>query len=251
MLGMATRSRRSRDPEFAPLALPDGRRIDLRVVRSRRRSLGLTVDREGGVTLRLPTAVEFGAGVRFAESRADWVARHLDRRPPPAPLDHGATLWLGGLPRRLFVEPVDGRPAIDDDGVFLTYSGAPDRLRTTLVSWFRRRARLELTPRVERWTTRMDEAMPRLAFGDPRGRWGSCNARLRKVNLSWRLLMLPEDLADGVIIHELAHLAVPDHSPRFWRRVEAFDPLARAARERLRDWDARIRWGPDPDRPVS
>lgn len=248
---VTTRSCRSRDPEFASLELPDGRRIDLRIVRSCRCRLALTVDREGRVTLRLPAAAELGVGVRFAESRAGWVARHLDWRPPPAPLAHGATLWLGGLPRRLFVEPAAGRPAIEDDGVFLIYVGAPDRLRSTLITWYRRRARLELTPRVERWAIRMDEAMPRLAFGDPRGRWGSCNARLRKLNLSWRLLMLPDDLADSVIIHELAHLAVPDHSPRFWRRVEAFDPLARDARRHLRDWDARIRWGPDPDRPVS
>ena len=246
---MALRLRRSRPPEPAVvhLDLPDGRRTPLAIVRSRRRTVGLKVDRDGKVTLRLGRSADLEAALRFAHERAAWVAGHLRDRTPPQPLVDGATVWLEGRPFNLRVETAAGRARLrlDEAAGELCYSGPRVGLSRALTAWFKRIARPRLESRVGVWADRMGETMPRLAFGDPAGRWGSCNARLRRVNLSWRLIMLPPTLADGVIIHELAHLAVPDHSARFWARVLAFDPDGRSSRRHLGPWHARIHWADD------
>ena len=64
-------------------------------------------------------------------------------------------------------------------------------------------------------------------------RWGSCSLH-GKLNFHWRTLVLPPRIIEYLVVHELAHLAVPDHSPVFWRRVESAMPEYRRHREWLR-----------------
>ena len=64
-------------------------------------------------------------------------------------------------------------------------------------------------------------------------RWGSCG-RNGHISLNWRLMLMPEWVRDYVLVHELMHLRRMDHSPKFWRHVEAACPDYRAARQWLR-----------------
>ena len=72
-----------------------------------------------------------------------------------------------------------------------------------------------------------------------RRRWGSC-ARDGTVRLNWRLVMAEPALIDYVIVHELAHLAEPNHGPAFWARVRSALPDCDRLRRRLRDDGARF-----------
>jgi hypothetical protein len=66
---------------------------------------------------------------------------------------------------------------------------------------------------------------------DWKRRWGECQVD-GKLRFNWRLILLPPEIIDYVVAHELAHLQVPGHNPRFWREVEAVMP----------DWAPRRRW---------
>jgi predicted metal-dependent hydrolase len=74
----------------------------------------------------------------------------------------------------------------------------------------------------------------RVAIRDQRSRWGSCSPR-RDISLNWRLVMMPAEVRDYVLLHELAHLRVPNHSRRFWRLLDEICPSWRAARRWLRE----------------
>ena len=65
--------------------------------------------------------------------------------------------------------------------------------------------------------------MLRAVLGDQRTRWGSCS-RTGAISINWRLLLAPEQVLDYVIWHEACHLAVMDHSPRFWALVAQYCP---------------------------
>ena len=67
-------------------------------------------------------------------------------------------------------------------------------------------------------------------------RWGSCTMQTGAIRLSSRLRSLPPWVVDYVIVHELAHLIVPDHSQRFWELVHRY-PLAERARGFLAGYD--------------
>jgi predicted metal-dependent hydrolase len=58
-----------------------------------------------------------------------------------------------------------------------------------------------------------------LRIGDRLTLWGSCSAR-GTISFSWRLVLAPLEVLDYVVVHELCHLHVLDHSARFWQRVE-------------------------------
>jgi predicted metal-dependent hydrolase len=69
---------------------------------------------------------------------------------------------------------------------------------------------------------------------DPRTRWGSAS-RAGRLSFSWRLILAPSEALDTVVIHELAHLRVFGHGPRFWALVESRRPDHRVWRRWLHD----------------
>jgi hypothetical protein len=66
-----------------------------------------------------------------------------------------------------------------------------------------------------------------------RRRWGSCSAD-GTLRFNWRLVMAPPAIIEYVVVHELAHLRVPNHSPAFWAEVARFIPDYKARRTALR-----------------
>ena len=67
-----------------------------------------------------------------------------------------------------------------------------------------------------------------------KSRWGSCNPRSKKINLSLYLLLLPDWCIEHVVVHELAHLLVPNHSERFYAVMDRHFPRWRDARRETR-----------------
>jgi predicted metal-dependent hydrolase len=75
----------------------------------------------------------------------------------------------------------------------------------------------------------------RIRIGGQRTLWGSCSSR-GTLSFNWRLVLAPPEVSDYVVVHELCHLRVPDHSKRFWALVERHRPHWRLQREWLRDY---------------
>ena len=74
-------------------------------------------------------------------------------------------------------------------------------------------------------------AYRRIRIGGQRTLWGSCSAR-GTLSFNWRLVLAPLEVLDYVVVHELCHLRVPDHSRRFWTLLERHRPQWR----QQRDW---------------
>jgi|UniRef100_A0A7C3V6F0 predicted metal-dependent hydrolase len=87
-----------------------------------------------------------------------------------------------------------------------------------LLCWYRRQAETILTEQVRQFAPRLGLAPPPLELRAWRRRWGECHpdGRLR---FNWRLVLLPPESLDYLVVHELAHLLVPGHSRRFWQEV--------------------------------
>ncbi len=75
----------------------------------------------------------------------------------------------------------------------------------------------------------------RVFLRNQRTRWGSCSSQ-NNINLNVKLLRLPHDLRDYVLLHELVHTRIPNHGPKFWAALEAYCPGARRLERRLRDY---------------
>jgi predicted metal-dependent hydrolase len=102
------------------------------------------------------------------------------------------------------------------------------------------RAKTELPPRLLELAARHGVTVTRISIRNQRWRWGSCS-RSGHICLNWRLVTMPEEVRDYVLIHELMHLKRMDHSPKFWKLVAAACPGYQDARRWLRNSELRIR----------
>jgi predicted metal-dependent hydrolase len=100
------------------------------------------------------------------------------------------------------------------------------------------RARRELPPRLLELAAVHGLVVTRVSIRNQRWRWGSCS-RNGHICLNWRLVTMPDDVRDYVLIHELMHLKRMDHSPKFWTLVAAACPEYKNARAWLRSHSAR------------
>jgi predicted metal-dependent hydrolase len=105
--------------------------------------------------------------------------------------------------------------------------------RPALERFYRRAARSEIAARLDRATALAGTSYGGLSIRAQRTRWASCSAAGR-MSFNWRLLLAPESVLEYVVWHEVCHLEVLDHSPRFWALVQRRWPRWREDRDWLR-----------------
>jgi predicted metal-dependent hydrolase len=220
----------------------DGRFVPYTLVRSRRRTLGLTIDHRG-LRVGVPERVAMAAIEDFIRGHAEWIARKLaawQAKPGPRLLEvrDGASVPVLGEPWTLLLKQGHGEAEWGAGQILLRLrAGADprDRLRQAL----QQRALPLFRSRAQHLFPGDAASLPRLALSNARTRWGSCSARTG-LRFNWRLIHLPMALVDYVVAHELAHLGEMNHSERFWYQVELLYPDYREARRALRAHAAAI-----------
>ena len=148
---------------------------------------------------------------------------------PPARLcDGGEAPYLGErLSLRVRVEPSRSRPHVARRGSELRVKlGRENALPDALEAWYRRQARIEVGPRLDLAVARAGRSYERLQIRGQRTRWASCSTS-GAMSFNWRLLLAPAEILDYVVEHEVAHLDVQDHSPRYWRLLGSRCPAWR------------------------
>ena len=103
-----------------------------------------------------------------------------------------------------------------------------------LVRWLDRESRARLLPMLADVAREASVEYASARVRRQRTRWGSCSAR-RTISLSRNLVFLPEHLVRALMLHELAHTRVMNHSQRFWSELAALDPAAHEHRAQMRD----------------
>ncbi|MGH2876332.1 MAG: M48 family metallopeptidase [Solirubrobacteraceae bacterium] len=191
--------------------------IPYRIRRSERaRRVRVTVDMTGVEVVLPRRAAEHEAAAAVREL-APWIERRLREREAAraAVAARGdAVPYLGGL---LTVRAEPGRARVGRRGDELLVPAGAQRV-AALESWYRRAAREEVTVRLDRACALAGTAYTRLTIRGQRTRWASCS-RAGAMSFNWRLLLAPAPVLDYVVWHEVCHLEVPDHSPRFWALV--------------------------------
>lgn len=218
--------------------LPGGRVAYTLRRNPRSRTLRVTIDPRRGLIVSIPPATRRGwsrpeaAVERFLGERERWIRRHLarlerDRAEHAARggLRDGATIPYRGAPHRLVIGPAApsarlstvAREGLDEGDALVVRLAARDRrdVAAVLEDWLRARA-TEAIERAIAANAEVLHAQPRrVSLRDPRTRWGSAS-REGALSFSWRLVLAPPEALETVVVHELAHLRVFGHGPRFW-----------------------------------
>jgi len=199
--------------------------------RARRARIQVTAD---GVEVVVPRRLPMHEVEPFIAEKQPWIERTLRRireaelERPVAELDDGGQVpYLGQtLLLRVKVEPGRTRSHVARRGDVLVVKvagGGPEAVADALEGWYRRRARLEVEPRLDAACARAGTGYSKLSIRSQRTRWASCSSS-GAMSFNWRLLLAPEEVLDYVVEHEVCHLTVHDHSRRFWRLLAARVP---------------------------
>jgi predicted metal-dependent hydrolase len=222
-----------------------GASVDYRLVRARRRSIGMEID-FSGLTVRAPSWVSVREIDEVLSKRGTWILRSLDewqarrRDVMPREWKTGAAILYRGRELNLILHAAPDR-AVDTDLLNLAVRHpAPDdelEVATFVTRWLREEAKRLVLPRVAEYAARVTKIVPTVKLSNARSEWGSCDQH-GVIRLNWRLIQLPPELALYIVAHEVAHLVELNHSARFWNLVERLHPGTARARDTLDDWTA-------------
>lgn len=123
--------------------------------------------------------------------------------------------------------------ALTLDTRFKLAEWAQESAEQVFQAWYREQAGQILPERVRLFASQHNLQYQKIRIGSARTRWGSCSAR-SILSFSWRLILTPIEIVDYVVVHELAHTLVHNHSGRFWKQVEKFLPDYKVHRKWLR-----------------
>ena len=207
------------------------------IIRSSRKTLSLIVKSDGSLIVRVPLRTSEKSIREFIEKNRGWIeknqAKALATLPPVAKqYSSGETfLFLGNTYPLEIVKEQTTNLLLDQH--FKLAESAQSEAAITFEHWYRAQARQILQERVNVYARQHGFQYQKIRITSARTRWGSCSAT-GSLNFSWRLTMAPLEVVDYVVVHELVHTIIHDHSKRFWRKVEMILPTYKEHRTWLR-----------------
>ncbi len=196
---------------------------------SRRRTLQITVDRSGELVLSAPPEVEEERLREFVLEKRLWIYTKLAEKnrlqkivPAKSFVDGEGFLYLGRSYRLRLVDEQEA-PLRLLNGRFMLRRDLVENARAHLIQWYSTKAKLWLWDKVQDYTARMEVQPAGVKVQDLGYRWGSCG-KGAQLYFHWKTILLPPKIAEYVLVHEMAHLHEPHHTPEFWLRIERAMP---------------------------
>ena len=225
-----------------------GTDIEYEVRRSARRKKTVQITVDGArVQVSAPNTTPESDLQAIVRKQAGWILRNAQEaalKPIPKRFVSGETLPYLGRNVRLIVKVADvpTQEIRFDHWRFhilvpegLEGEDRYQRIRRAVVEWYKARAADRLRSGVQHWWPRLGNGgEPKLLIRDQRQRWGSC-APDGTLRFNWRVMMLKPSLVEYVIVHELVHLSVNNHSDDFWRLLSSVLPDVAQRRRQLRE----------------
>ncbi len=209
------------------------------IERSNRRTLSLTVLKNGNVVVKAPINMKEETINRFIEEKQSWIRDKLflvsKTNSKFEEIMHYKKFLLYGNRYSLYLDNVKKIETNDKFQIVLPSKTEQDKILKTLKAWYKKQAKQILFDRLSYIESRIKLKSSAFRIGDSKGRWGSCNSK-GTICLNFRVLMLPPALIDYVIIHELCHLVEMNHSKKFWKLVSTFLPNVDTLKKSIKEY---------------
>ena len=225
--------------------------------RVKRKNIGFTVGPEG-LVVSAPRWVPLGEVDQAVRNKARWIVNKLEAaRARQDRLAAARIEWKDGTTFPFLGEPVilvldprhDFRETggvLNTDGealpgmprmtlhIGLSHTAEPSQIRDAVQAWLMRHAKKLFTERLNHYAPQLGVQWRKLTLSSASTLWGTAHSD-GTIRLNWRLIHFRMAVIDYVVAHELSHLRVMDHSPRFWETVKSVVPNYSELRTHLKD----------------
>ena len=204
-----------------------------KIIRSKRKTLAITVDSSGRLIVRAPLRCSEARILAFIEKKSEWILKHKSKNAIPQsafPSENlnGFRFLLEGKPCE--IRCFSGkRIAFDEENRVLYLPETKGR--EAVCKWLKARAKLLFSELVAIRAKEMGVTYKAVSVSSAKGRWGSCSQD-NTLRFPFRLLYAPIAVIDYVVVHELAHITHKNHGKAFWLKVETH----------CSDWKVKRKW---------
>lgn len=207
-----------------------------KIVRSNRKTLCVSVDCFGTVTVRAPMRCGEERIFAFLQEKEAWILRQKQKRQgagtrlPGENLDKYRFMLLGKTCQICLIDGRFIRYDTQTDVLYLPMKNAQKRL----VAWLKENALRIFTAVATQRAKQMQTQFAEIKINSARTRWGVCTGD-NKIRFSFRLLYAPKEVIDYVIVHELTHVRHKNHGQAFWAEVQTYVPDYKQKRKWLKE----------------
>jgi len=212
--------------------------LSYQLVRSKRKTLGLIIERDGEIIIRAPEDAPQKVIDDFFQSKKFWIYTKLAEKkmieenlPPKEYVNGEGFLYLGKSYRLQLVD--GGVPLRLSNGFFQLNKKYVTKGKNTFGDWYRSHAVPILEKRVRIYKNMLGVEPGNIRALDLKYRWGSCSSD-GNLNFHWKTILAPMPIVDYVVVHELVHLKEKNHTQRFWEILATILPDYEKKKEWLR-----------------
>jgi predicted metal-dependent hydrolase len=200
-----------------------------KLIRSKRKTVGLEVTPDASLIIRAPRNLSRREINEIVDKESPWILKkqqffrenHTKIREKDF-IEGEEFLYLGSVYKLKIVRNT-GRALTIDDNFFCLSDDYVGNARGVIESWYQERAYEVVSERVTFYSCLSGIKFKQINITDAKKRWGSCSPG-GNLNIAWRLVMAPLRVIDYVIVHELSHIEIRNHSKEFWRRLGIIIP---------------------------
>ena len=208
--------------------------IPYKIVRSKRKTLALTIDSEAQLVVRAPMKLGEYIIKDFIRKKEKWIIdkqrQVMDYATKQSSFileDGENVLYFGKSYAVLRKDAAE----IAIEGNFLIVPATMPL--EGFAAWMKEQGNDIIRERVDYFANLLGVKYSSIKMSEAKHRWGSCG-KGNSLNFAWRLVMCPQSVIDYVVIHELSHITYKDHSAKFWTRVATVMPSYKEAQDWLR-----------------
>ena len=208
------------------------------IIKSNRRSIALEIQSDGNLVVRIPKHVSLSVIQNLLKEKQQWiiekqkVIHERQCKITPKHYVQGEEFYYIG--KKYELDIVDNlSTSIDFNNGFNISSRYKGNIKELLTYWYKKQAGKIIPQCVEQISDSNNLSFTNIKITSAERRWGSCTGK-KTLNFSWRIIMLPSDIIEYIVIHELAHLKELNHSKKFWCVVEQMMPDYKKRKKWLR-----------------
>ncbi|MGI6452102.1 MAG: M48 family metallopeptidase [Syntrophomonadaceae bacterium] len=224
--------------------------INFEVSYSRRKTITISVETPGLVSVKAPVGLSDDEIIRRVQSKARWIVeklyevKNIKTIPVKKEYVNGESfMYLGrDYPLQISIDKELKQPIVtllQGEFTVFTASRNEEPVKKAMESWYRSKATEQINERIKYYEPRVGVKPTRITVKEQKKRWGSCSSK-GNLNFNWKAIMAPPSVLDYIIVHELCHLIHYNHSREFWNLVGSILPNYKTQQAWLKENGARL-----------
>lgn len=208
--------------------------IEYQLIKSNRKTVTISILPTKKVIVKTPKYLSDKEIMNMVKQKSKWIVNNISKIPDNIVLkqerryeDGEKLLYRGGEYKLKIIEDPNIKSSkiqIQQDEIIIVINQSNRQVIATLLElWYKEKARELVHKRINYYNTFINKKIGTIRIKNQRKRWGSCS-NLGNLNFNWRIIMMPDDMLDYIIVHEMCHLIYLNHSKDYWKSVEEILP---------------------------